>query len=124
MIMENLEKLNEHATAIRTHGKRILADVVSIGEHLTAAKRLVGHRSWEAWLYNEFAWSARTAQRFMGIAVLVAKNDKMSDLDLPLSALYLLAAPSTPPKVIEAIVERSLQGEPISLAAGRTTRAT
>ena len=35
---------------------------------------------------------------------------------MPVSALYLLAAPSTPAEVIEAIAERGEQGERLSLA--------
>jgi hypothetical protein len=34
-----------------------------------------------------------------------------ADLNVPISGLYLLAAPSTPAEVIDAVVERSEQGE-------------
>ena len=45
-----------------------------------------------------------------------AKSDKLSDLDLPISALYLLAAPSTPAPARDEILERAEAGEKIKHA--------
>ena len=47
---------------------------------------------------------------------VAGKNDKLSTFGVPISALYLLAAQSTPAELIEAIAERSEQGERLSLA--------
>jgi hypothetical protein len=45
----------------------------------------------------------------MQIAEL-GKSVKLTDLNIPVSGLYLLAAPSTPAEVIEAVAERSEAG--------------
>jgi hypothetical protein len=41
-----------------------------------------------------------TATRFMNVA---GKSNELLDLDVPVSGLYLLPAPSTPPEVIEKV---------------------
>jgi hypothetical protein len=37
----------------------------------------------------------------MQVAEAVGKNNKLLDLDIGVSSLYLLAAPSTPPEAVE-----------------------
>ena len=46
----------------------------------------------------------------------LSKSHRVVDLDVPLSTLYLLAAPSTPTTVVEAVVSRSAQGDRLSVA--------
>jgi hypothetical protein len=103
-------ELDEYAAAIHAIGKR---SAFEIGKILSAAKARACPGRWLPWLEREFGWTARTAQRMMSVA---EKNDKLSHLAVPTSALYLLAAQSTPAEVIEAIAERSEQGERLSLA--------
>ena len=58
-------ELAEHAEAIRRLGKRILSDVVEIGERLTKARALIAHGTWLRWLEGELRWSDETARRFI-----------------------------------------------------------
>jgi hypothetical protein len=55
----------------------------------------------------------------------LAKSRKFRDLNLPVSALYLLAAPGTPPEVRDEIIERVENGEkvPHSEVVERVRRA-
>jgi hypothetical protein len=99
-----------HVAAIRQLGKQTIENIVEIGRRLAECKGLVGHKNWGCWLDREFGWSDRAAQRFMRVHELAAKSDKLSDLDLPVSALYLLAAPSTPAPVCDEILERAKTG--------------
>jgi hypothetical protein len=108
--------LAEHANEIRTLNKRTIGDIIETGKHLIAAKKIVGHGGWLAWLDREFGWSDRTAQRYIEFAEAVDKSAKLADLNVPISGLYLLAAEDTPAEVIEAIAERCEQGERLSLA--------
>lgn len=108
--------LAEHAAVIKALGKRVARDIVEIGYRLTLCKIGCGHGEWLPWLDHEFGWDERTAQRFMDVHALVGKNDKLSDLDIPVSGLYLLAAPNTPDEVIDQAVERAEQGETLSVA--------
>src|SRR5262245_28324036 len=88
--------LAEHAGIIKALGKRIVDDVVEIGERLSECKRICGHGNWLAWLDREFGWTDKTAENFINVFKLSAKFQNFSNLDLPLSGIYLLAAPSTP----------------------------
>jgi Protein of unknown function (DUF3102) len=86
--------LTEHAAAIRACGKRMIGEAVEIGRRLTdCQRRLRGDGQWLAWLEREFKWSDRTAHNFMQLHNLIVEREKISDLTIPLSGLYLLAAP-------------------------------
>jgi len=98
----------EHAAVIRALGRRVVGDIVEIGRRLIDAKEIAGHGNWLPWLDREFGWTDKTAERFINVA---GKSDKLSNLEVPVSGLYLLAAPSTPPEVgIEQVAERFIQG--------------
>jgi hypothetical protein len=104
--------LAEHVSAIRTLGRRTVENVIEIGRRLTECKKLVGHGNWLPWLEREFGWSDRTALNFMRVAEL-SKSETVSNLNLPVKALYLLAAPSTPDEARDEIIERAQAGEPV-----------
>lgn len=108
--------LAEHAEAIRALGKRAIADVVEIGRHLIKAKDLCGHGNWSSWLDTEFGWKESTALRLMHVSNLAGKSVNLADLNLPISTLYLLAAPSTPQQAIASVAERSSRGERLTTA--------
>jgi hypothetical protein len=107
--------LTEHVEVIRSLGKQTIANVIEIGRLLAECKKMVGHRNFGCWLDREFGWSERTAQRFLSVHELAGtKSDKLSDLELPVSSLYLLAAPSTPEVVRNEIIARAESGEKIT----------
>jgi DUF3102 family protein len=109
--------LAEHAVAIRELGKKTVEQVIEIGRRLDECQRLLGHGKFGAWLKTEFGWSERTAQRFMSLHDLAeSRSDNLSDLNLPISALYLLSAPSTPEKARDEVFERAEAGEPMGVA--------
>jgi Protein of unknown function (DUF3102) len=111
-------RLAEHAKAIRALGKRAVADIIEIGRRLTEAKAIAGHGNWLPWLEREFGWTDKTAEKWMHVYALSLKFELGSNIDVrpTLSALYLLAAPSTPDEVREAVIERSEAGEHFSAA--------
>jgi hypothetical protein len=106
--------LAEHAEAIRSLGKRIVADAIEIGRRLADCKALLGHGNWLPWLDREFQWSESTALNFMRLHELSLKSVNVADLGLPASALYLLAAPSTPEAVRDDVLARAGAGEAFS----------
>jgi len=55
------------------------------------------------WLDREFGWKERTAQNFIQVFE-ASKSVNFTDLDLPVSSLYLLAAPSTPETARDAVL--------------------
>ncbi len=111
--------VTKHAEAIRCLGKRIVADVIEIGRRLTECKKVLGHGNWGVWLDREFGWSDRQALNFMRVYELAeSKSENFSDLHLPVSVLYLLAAPSTSPEMRK---ERS-SSKPSAARSLRTAR--
>ena len=108
--------MTEHADAIRRLGKQTIENVVEIGRRLTECKRICGHGNWLPWLEREFGWTEMTATRFINVYEM-SKSNKLLDLDLPISAIYLLATPSTPEAAKIEIVERAQAGEPLPVAS-------
>ena len=52
----------------------------------------------------------------MQVAEAVGKNNILLDLDIGVSSLYLLAAPNTPPKAIEAVAAHVKAGDKVTNA--------
>jgi hypothetical protein len=119
--------LAEHAAAIRTLGKRVITDVIEIGRRLTEARKLLpehGNRyselTWSGWLKREFNWEERTALRFTQVFALAeSRDDNLSALELPVSGLYLLAAPSTSEAARTEVIARAESGERLQHAEVR-----
>jgi hypothetical protein len=74
---------------------RTAQNIVLIGEKLQAVKTALGHGQWEEWLKEEFDWSHMTANRMMQVYQRFEATN-LVDLRIDLTALYLLASPSTP----------------------------
>jgi Protein of unknown function (DUF3102) len=109
--------LTEHANAIRALGKRVVADIIEIGRRLTECKRIAGHGNWLPFLDSEFGWrSEDTAQRFMQVYTFAGQIPQIAEYDIPVSGLYLLAAPSTPDVVRQEVIARAEAGEKLSVA--------
>ena len=105
-------ELAEHATEIRRLHEQALEDAAEIGVRLIECKKLCAHGQWLGWLEREFGWSDRTALNFIHIYELKqSKSEKFSDLSLPISALYLLAAPSTPEAAKTEVITRAGAGQ-------------
>ena len=110
--------LTEHAVVIRRLGRRIVADVIEIGRRLVDCRdNHLEHGEWLPWLKREFDWSRQTADRFIHMFQASGKLPNLSNLNVLLSGLYLLAAPSTPEAAKIEIVERVEAGE-ANLARG------
>jgi hypothetical protein len=107
--------LARNAEVIKALGKRVVADVIEIGQRLSESKALCGHGSWLPWLEDNFSWTDDTALRFMQVGEL-AKSRNLRDLNLPISSLYLLAAPSTPEKARQQVIEQAGNGERLSIS--------
>jgi hypothetical protein len=64
-----------------------------------------------------------TALNFIRIAEH-PQSKNFLDLNVPISALYLLARPSTPPEAVEAVEARAAAGEKLSVADVKAEIAT
>jgi hypothetical protein len=114
--------LAEHAVEIRRLGMCVIDDVVAIGRHLAEAR---DHAPgfWLQWLESEFRWSDQTAYRY--IHLFEARESSalhtLWNADLPLSGLYVLAAPNTPEEARQEIAEHVKAGEKPTVAEIRET---
>jgi len=109
--------LVEHAQAIRALGKRVVDDVIEIGRRLVDCRdNHLEHGQWLPWLKREFNWSRQTADNFIHVYEAQEKLPNFGNLDLPVSALYLLFAPSTPDEARNAVIERAKSGEALPVA--------
>jgi len=105
---------------IRGLMKRTAQDIVEIGQRLIDVKERLGYGRFLDWLKAEFDWNRRTANRFMSVAEQFSGNwDNLSHLKLAPSALYILAAPSTPKFAREEALSRAEAGEPITYTTAK-----
>lgn len=98
--------VEDAAVDILANGQRMQQSVIAIGERLIAVKRLLDHGQFGDWCDTEFSMSIRTAQNLMNVArEFSGKNETVSLLTD--SAMYLLAAPSTPPAAREQAIDEA-----------------
>lgn len=97
-------------------------NIISIGQKLTEVKEQLGHGSFQNWLRTEFEWSEQTARQFMQVyrwsEAIENKNFVFSQLAT--SALYLLAAPSTPPEAREEVLSLVNRGEKVTYTRAKS----
>lgn len=98
--------VEDAAVEIAVNGRKMTASVMGIGDALIRVKGLLAHGQFEEWCRVEFGMSERTAQNMMNVArTFAGKSAKISLLSD--STLYLLAAPSTPEPVREAVIAQA-----------------
>lgn len=105
--------LEQRTDEIKSLIRRSANDIIDIGQKLSEVKEQLGHGSFMNWLKSEFNWSVATATRFMQVSEQF-KFVNLTNLQIAASALYLLAAPSTPEKARTEALERATVGEAIT----------
>ena len=109
-------ELRAAADRIRTRLRRSVEDIIEIGRELTAAKKTLGHGHFLPWIDAEFGMSDQTARNLMNVHERFGKSKRLLDLEVSQEALYLLAAPSTEPEVVDAAMEKAEAGEKVGKA--------
>lgn len=105
------------AAAERIRGRMQLAaeSIIEVGRELIEQKKALGHGNFLPWIEAEFGMSADTAHNYMRVTNVY--GDKFGTVrNLAPTALYALAAPSTPPEVREQVEERASKGEKVTAA--------
>lgn len=111
---ETAEFVQRRTLEIRAFQKRTAESIIQIGLRLEEVKEAVGHGQFLNWLEIEFGWSDQTARRYIHVAI---KFNNLLNLDhYATSAMYLLAAPSTPDAVLDRAQEMTVEGQYISHA--------
>lgn len=110
------EFLQDREEKIHNLARATAEGIVRIGQYLTEAKARLGHGKFEQWIKDKFAWSDDSARNFMRVYECF-KSRNFRDLDINVSALYLIAAPKTPEPVRTEIIRRAETGEPVTHAS-------
>ena len=105
--------LMEKAQEIRRLTKRTTRDIINIGLYLIEVKAQLGHGNFLNWIDGEFGWGYTSSSRFMNVAHKF-KFATVENLNIFPTALYELAAPSTPEPATEEVLGRARQGETIT----------
>jgi hypothetical protein len=84
--------------------------ILEVGRELIEQKKTLGHGNFLPWIEAEFGMSEDSAARFINVANNL--GDKFRSVrNLAPTALYALAAKSTPTEVREQVEERAAKGE-------------
>lgn len=98
--------------------RRTAQDLVVFGQKLTEVKEQLGHGNFRNWLLSEFELSLSAATKFMQVYQQF-KDVNFTNLNVAVSALYLLAAPSTPTEARHQALVRAQEGEPITYSKAK-----
>lgn len=116
-------KIVEQKTAeIRDRFNRAAENIVEIGQRLIEVKAALRHGQFGEWLELEFDWDDSTARKMMQVANTF-KSCEIHDLKkiaASPSALYLIAADSTPEEIRSDFKRRIVGGEPVTCAEVKT----
>lgn len=103
------------AQDIKPRLRRAAQDIVVIGQRLAEVQAKLEHGQWTPWLETEFDMTYRTAVNFIRVAERFSGKSEMIS-DLTPTALYALAAPSTPDDAIVEVEQRIEAGKPPTVA--------
>jgi uncharacterized protein (DUF2267 family) len=99
---------------IRERLQRSAQDIWEIGQRLVDVRSALKHGQFETWLKAEFGWSRRTAYNFINVYETFRERANLAQIDIATSALYLLAAPSTPQEVREQYLQQAKAGKKVT----------
>lgn len=103
------------AAAERIRGRMQLAaeSIIEVGRELIEQKKQLGHGNFLPWIEAEFGMSGVSASRMMNVAIECG-DKSFTVKHLAPTALYALAAPSTPEPVRTEVLERAASGETVT----------
>jgi hypothetical protein len=116
--METRIVVQQRTRDIKERMKRTAQDIIDTGRDLAEVRSKLSYGQFGAWLATEFAWSRSTAYNLIRVHEQLGSAN-FAQLPVAASALYLLAAPSTPVAAREEALARASGGEAISRGAAR-----
>ena len=106
--------IQRYTGEIKERLRRTAKDVWEVGQKLVEVRSQLKYGQFETWLSAEFGWSRRTAYNFINVYEAFSQSTNFAQLDIATSALYKLAAPSTPESVRQEFLAKANQGEKIT----------
>lgn len=97
--------------------RRTAQDIIEIGAKYSEVRDLLRHNKnggFEAWAESETGTARRLVYSFISVYETFGNRANFAQLDIAPSALYLLAAPSTPDEARQEAIEHASNGEKIT----------
>lgn len=118
--------VQQRTSEICTLLRQQVYNAIEIGQKLLEIKQsLKNDNLYRQWIEAEFPWEKSAANRFEHVALRFSNvpNWDMLNGSFDLSALYILAAPSTPADVVDRAIELAESGERVSHARAKALKA-
>ncbi|MEL4894535.1 diguanylate cyclase domain-containing protein [Crocosphaera sp. Alani8] len=109
------DRIQELTVDIKNRLRRCAQDIYIIGYNLCQIKQQLKHGEFRIWLKTEFDWSVSAANKFMHVSQRFCLDD-LEEVEISPSALYVLAAPSTPQEVRNQALIKAKQGQTITFS--------
>ena len=109
------DRIQELTVDIKNRLRRCAQDIYIIGYNLCQIKQQLKHGEFRIWLKSEFDWSVSAANKFMHVSQRFCLDD-LEEVEISPSALYVLAAPSTPQEVRNQALIKAKQGQTITFS--------
>lgn len=111
---QNRTVVQQRTGEIRECLRRSAQDIWEIGQKLTEVRSRLKHGQFDLWLKVEFNWSRRTAYNFINVYKKFRERANFAQIDIAASALYLLAAPSTPQGIRDEYLQQAREGKKVT----------
>lgn len=111
--------VQQRASEIKRRLREAARTIWEIGQNLVEVRDRLEFGQFHEWLRAEFRWSRSTAYNYINVFVSFGSCPNFGQLDIALSALYLLAKSSTPEEARREALERAAQGETITPSAAK-----
>ena len=110
--------VKQKTSEIKSLIRQTAQDIFHVGQKLAEVKQQLKHGEFRNWLNTEFNWSISSATKFMQVSEQF-KNVNFTHLNFATSALYVLAAPSTPENSRHHALQLASRGEHITYSLAK-----
>ena len=105
----------EQATAaIKERLRKAAQDIWEIGKMLSDVQSKLQRGQFDDWIETEFDWSRRTAYKFISVYKRFNRDINLEEINIATSALYLLAAESTPEDIRQEFIQKAQEGKKVT----------
>lgn len=106
--------IQQEVVEIKKRIRHTALTIWEIGEKLFHVRSQMNSRQFCSWLKVEFDWSQRTAYNFINVYQAFPDFANFAKIDIPISSLYQLAAPSTPQYIRSQFLNKAIAGQKIT----------
>ncbi|MEM9274639.1 MAG: DUF3102 domain-containing protein [Cyanobacteria bacterium P01_F01_bin.143] len=107
-------EIEEATLAIREKLRKAAQDIWEIGHMLSNVQAQLQRGQFDDWVKTEFDWSRRTAYKFISVYKRFDSRVNLEEVNIATSALYLLAAESTPQEIREEFIQQAQEGKKVT----------